>query len=142
MLMQRRQGNHDVDFVIEHRGIIIGLEIKSGRSQQASGLAAFCKECNPYKVLLVGNSGIPWREFLELNPLELFNLKKIQTDGHSAMFDNPAKSSISFLVCRNYHGGNLHMLIRGSYCFSSNADGGHDLCLSAKPRHHLFLFFG
>ena len=68
-----RQGNHEVDFVLEHKGKIIGLEIKSGRSQQASGMAAFCKECNPYKVLLVGNSGTPWQEFLELNPLELFN---------------------------------------------------------------------
>ena len=55
------------------KGKIIGLEIKSGRSQQASGIPAFCKECNPFKVLLVGNSGIPWQEFLELNPLELFN---------------------------------------------------------------------
>ncbi len=72
MLMQRRQGNHDVDFVIEHRGIIIGLEIKSGRSQQASGMAAFCKACNSDKVLLVGISGIAWQEFLEINPLELF----------------------------------------------------------------------
>ena len=68
-----RQGNHEVDFVLEHKGKIIGLEIKSGRSQHASGMAVFCKECNPYKVLLVGNSGIPWQEFLELNPLELFN---------------------------------------------------------------------
>jgi len=68
-----RQGNHEVDFVLEQRGKIIGLEIKSGRSQQASGIASFCKECNPCKVLLVGNSGIAWQEFLELNPLELFN---------------------------------------------------------------------
>jgi len=72
MLMQRRQGNHDVDFVLEHRGIIIGLEIKSGRSQQASGMAAFCKACNSDKVLIVGNFGIAWQEFLEINPLELF----------------------------------------------------------------------
>jgi hypothetical protein len=40
-------------------------------------MAAFCKECNPYKILLVGNSGIPWQEFLELNPLELFNGMKL-----------------------------------------------------------------
>jgi len=36
-------------------------------------MAVVSKECNPCKVLLVGNSGIAWQEFLELNPLELFN---------------------------------------------------------------------
>ena len=51
---------------------MIGLEIKSGQTQHASGMAAFMQQCKPDKVLLVGNSGIPWREFLELEPLELF----------------------------------------------------------------------
>ena len=36
-------------------------------------MVAFCKECNPYKVLLVGISVIAGQEFLELNPLELFH---------------------------------------------------------------------
>ena len=35
-------------------------------------MVAFCKECNPNKFLLVGNSSIPWQEFLEMNLLELF----------------------------------------------------------------------
>lgn len=51
---------------------MIGLEVKSGRTEHASGMAAFEQQCKPYKVLLVGNSGIPWQEFLELEPLELF----------------------------------------------------------------------
>jgi predicted AAA+ superfamily ATPase len=67
------QGNHEVDFVLEYKGKVIGLEIKSGRSWQASGMSAFYKQYNPYKVLLVGNSGIAWQEFLEINPLELFD---------------------------------------------------------------------
>ncbi len=67
-----RQGNHEVDFVLEHKGKVIGLEIKSGHTQHSSGMAAFAEQCKPYKVLLVGNSGIPWQEFLELEPLELF----------------------------------------------------------------------
>ncbi len=32
----------------------------------------FNKMFNPDKVLLVGDSGIPWQEFLKINPLELF----------------------------------------------------------------------
>jgi hypothetical protein len=67
-----RQGNHEVDFVLEHKGKVIGLEVKSGRTGHASGMAAFEQQCKPYKVLLVGNSGIPWQEFLELESLELF----------------------------------------------------------------------
>ncbi len=67
-----RQGNHEVDFVLEHKGKVIGLEIKSGHTQHASGMAAFVRQFKPDKVLLVGNSDIPWQEFLELEPLELF----------------------------------------------------------------------
>ncbi len=67
-----REGNHEVDFVLEHKGKVIGLEIKSGHTGHASGMAAFEQQCKPYKVLLIGNSGIPWQEFLELEPLELF----------------------------------------------------------------------
>jgi hypothetical protein len=67
-----REGNHEVDFVLEHKGKVIGLEIKSGHTEHASGMAAFEQQCKPYKVLLIGNSGIPWQEFLELEPLELF----------------------------------------------------------------------
>lgn len=67
-----RMGNHEVDFVLEHKGKIIGLEIKSGRTQYASGMAAFEQQCKPHKVILVGNSGIAWQEFLEMEPLALF----------------------------------------------------------------------
>jgi predicted AAA+ superfamily ATPase len=67
-----RQGNYEVDFVLEHKGKVIGLEIKSGHTQHASGMAVFEQQCKPYKVLLIGNSGIPWQDFLELEPLELF----------------------------------------------------------------------
>jgi predicted AAA+ superfamily ATPase len=67
------QGNHEVDFVLEYKGNVIGLEIKSGHSQQASGMAAFVQQYKPHKVLLIGNSAIPWQEFLELEPLDLFS---------------------------------------------------------------------
>ena len=68
-----RQGNHEVDFVLQHKGKVIGLEIKSGRSWHSSGMAAFYNQYNPQKVLLVGNSGIAWQEFLDIDPLELFD---------------------------------------------------------------------
>ena len=67
-----RNGNDEVDFVLEHKGRTIGLEIKSGATQKASGMAAFHKKYKPDKVLLVGTQGLPWQEFLRIKPLELF----------------------------------------------------------------------
>ena len=71
-----RNRNDEIDFVIEKRGTIIGLEIKSGASQKASGMAAFKTQMNPNKILLVGSrslgTGMPWQEFLRINPNELF----------------------------------------------------------------------
>lgn len=67
-----RQGNHEVDFVIEKRGKVIGLEVKSGTTQKAGGIDIFKKEFNPDKILLIGNSGLSWQEFLKTNPNDLF----------------------------------------------------------------------
>ena len=67
-----KHANYEVDFVIEKRGKVIGLEVKSGKLQKAGGMAAFKKEFNPDKLLIIGNSGLPWQEFLEINPNELF----------------------------------------------------------------------
>jgi hypothetical protein len=57
---------------IEKHGKFIGLEIKSGISQKVGGMAAFAKQFNPTIVLLIGDSGLPWQEFLLLNPNDLF----------------------------------------------------------------------
>ena len=67
-----RERNEEVDFIIEKGGKTVALEIKSGATQRIPGMAAFQKQFNPNKVLLVGNSGMPWQDFLKLNPVELF----------------------------------------------------------------------
>lgn len=67
-----RERNDEVDFVIERKGKVIGLEVKSGATQSAAVIKAFKNYANPDKVLLVGNSGIPWQDFLKINPSELF----------------------------------------------------------------------
>lgn len=67
-----RERNEEVDFVLERKGNVIGIEVKSGTTQSSSGISAFKKAFHPYKVLLVGKSGIPWQDFLKLNPVELF----------------------------------------------------------------------
>jgi len=67
-----RHRDDEVDFVLEKEGRIIGLEVKSGSIQAASGMSAFKRAHKPDKVLLVGNSGLPWIEFLKMNPREVF----------------------------------------------------------------------
>lgn len=67
-----RHRNDEIDFVLEKKGKLIGLEVKSGAKQKALGMEAFRKQFTPDKVLLVGNSGLPWQEFLRLSPDQLF----------------------------------------------------------------------
>jgi predicted AAA+ superfamily ATPase len=67
-----RHRNDEVDFVLEKKGKVIGIEVKSGTIQKAPGMAAFKERFHPDKVLLVGNSGLPWHEFLKLSPSDLF----------------------------------------------------------------------
>ena len=67
-----REGNDEVDFVIRRGSIVIGLEVKSGRTQRAAGMAAFQRTIRPDKILLVGNSGIPWIDFLRADVKTLF----------------------------------------------------------------------
>jgi uncharacterized protein len=67
-----RHRNHEVDFVLEQRGKVIGLEIKSGNRQKASGMAAFQKEMKPDKVFLIGGPAMPWKDFLQRPSAALF----------------------------------------------------------------------
>jgi predicted AAA+ superfamily ATPase len=67
-----REGNDEVDFVIEQKKII-GIEVKSGAAHNTSGMAAFKKKFNPDKLVVIGNTGLPWQEFLQMKPEELFS---------------------------------------------------------------------
>lgn len=67
-----RHRNDEIDFVLEKKEKVIGVEVKSGATQKAPGMDAFKKQHQPDKVLLVGNSGIPWQEFLKMTPSQLW----------------------------------------------------------------------
>ena len=66
-----REGNDEVDFVIEQKQLI-GIEVKSGTTQNTSSMAAFKKKFHPDKILLKGNSGLTWQAFLQMKTRELF----------------------------------------------------------------------
>lgn len=68
-----REGNDEVDFVIENRGKTIGIEVKSSATKgNTVGMENFRKQFQPNKLLLIGQTGLSWQEFLNINPIELF----------------------------------------------------------------------
>jgi len=67
-----REGNHEVDFVLEKNGTLIALEVKSGMESYTQGMTVFEGKFHPDKMLLVGIGGIPIADFLRLDPRELF----------------------------------------------------------------------
>ncbi|OFX40850.1 MAG: hypothetical protein A2X03_00285 [Bacteroidetes bacterium GWA2_40_15] len=67
-----RERNVEVDFILERRGKIIAVEIKSNDSENRKGLEVFKNKYNPHKIYLISNRGLSWQEFLKINPIELF----------------------------------------------------------------------
>lgn len=67
-----RHRNEEVDFVLEKRGHIIALEVKSGKEKNTKGMKTFKEQFNPDRILLIGKTGISWQEFLNIDPYTLF----------------------------------------------------------------------
>jgi uncharacterized protein len=67
-----REGNHEVDFVLQKGNKAIGIEVKSGRNKSTSGIPEFTKRFIPDKILLVGREGIPVEDFLGVPISDLF----------------------------------------------------------------------
>ena len=67
-----REGNHEVDFVIQKGNKTIGIEVKGGRSKAASGIPVFNAAFKPDKVLIIGRDGIPVDVFLKLSLTDIF----------------------------------------------------------------------
>ena len=65
MLFRSREGSLEVDFVIEHRGRLCAVEVKSGKvASQQRGLAEFARRHPGSTSLLVGTERLPVGEFL------------------------------------------------------------------------------
>lgn len=67
-----RQGNEEVDFVLEKKNRIVALEVKTGTEKHTKGMISFQKKHQADKMLLIGKSGIPWQEFLGMELDGLF----------------------------------------------------------------------
>jgi predicted AAA+ superfamily ATPase len=67
-----REGNYEVDFILEKGNRRIALEVKSGAKADNAGISVFAGKFHPEKVLLVGTGGLPYSDFLRINPEKLF----------------------------------------------------------------------
>jgi len=67
-----RERNDEVDFILEYHGKAIAIEVKSSYSKSKRGIEAFKNKFKPFKTYCIDNKGIPWYEFIKINPLELF----------------------------------------------------------------------
>jgi predicted AAA+ superfamily ATPase len=64
--------NREVDFVLARGGKVVAIEVKSGRKKGTlPGMEAFSREFRIHRKLLVGTSGIPLDEFLQITPESL-----------------------------------------------------------------------
>jgi predicted AAA+ superfamily ATPase len=66
-----REGECEVDFVLEYGEKLLGIEVKSGVSIENKGIYCFLRQYPAAKTIFVGTGGISIEEFLKINPLEL-----------------------------------------------------------------------
>ncbi len=67
-----REGNDEVDFVLESEGKVVAIEVKSSISKNTRGIYNFTKKFGNIKTYLIDNKNLSWEEFLKVNPLDLF----------------------------------------------------------------------
>lgn len=68
-----RDGNNEVDFILQKGKKIIALEVKLGNAKSHTGLNVFNEKYKPAKSLLISNDGLSWKDFLRFDINELFN---------------------------------------------------------------------
>jgi len=61
-----------VDFVLQYRGKCLAIEVKSGAARGTSGMKTFQRKFAPDRMLLIARDGLPWQDFLTIEPGALF----------------------------------------------------------------------
>lgn len=67
-----RDRMNEVDFVLEKKGRLVAIEVKSTPSATKRGMDVFKSKFKPDKIYLVDNRSLSWKEFLTINPEDLF----------------------------------------------------------------------
>lgn len=66
-----RDKNDEVDYILECRGAVLAIEVKSGRRSMNSGLPKFNERYKPYNIIVVGTNGISLEDFLSSDIMRL-----------------------------------------------------------------------
>ena len=66
-----RDKNDEVDYILERRGAVLAIEVKSGRRGMNSGLPKFNERYKPYNSIVVGTNGISHEDFLSSDIMRL-----------------------------------------------------------------------
>ena len=64
-----RDGDHEVDYVIQKGKQLTAIEVKSGSSHKLSGLQLLAKRYPKASKLILSDNGMTWRDWLELKSL-------------------------------------------------------------------------
>jgi len=67
-----RDDNNEVDFVLEHNGETIAIEVKSGHRTTNKGLSLFREQFHPRHAIIIGSGGIPVEDFLQADLSKLW----------------------------------------------------------------------
>jgi len=72
-LLYWRDGNYEVDFILQKNKKILAVEVKTGKIKHHTGLEEFRKRYKPTKTLLISDDSLSWKDFLKIDVPELFN---------------------------------------------------------------------
>ena len=67
-----KKDNFEIDFVLERDGNAIAFEVKSNDEKIDLNIKAFHNQFQQVKIILVGEKGLLWQEFLKMNPADFF----------------------------------------------------------------------
>ena len=67
-----RDGNDEVDYVIQKKDRVVAIEVKSNNEASNKGLQSFRARFHPQATLVVGKAGIPAETFLSQSPAIYF----------------------------------------------------------------------
>lgn len=67
-----RERDKEVDYILQKKGRIIAIEVKSNGEKYNAGLGEIREMYNPYMTMVVGDGGMKAADFLSINPVKLF----------------------------------------------------------------------
>jgi len=67
-----REGNDEVDFILKKGGKLVAIKVKSGYESKPGGMETFRTKFYRDKLILDGNPGLFWQDFLKLDLNQLF----------------------------------------------------------------------